>query len=171
MAAKRTGPKVAPVATAAPDAPFGELSGRIRELFTKTVVPGPYPVTEKIVIAPPTKGDWAKLDELQNQRMVGSYFLAAALQRSGDQAPTDTDLAELTKIVADADKAYNRLFFGEHLDELMALAEGWQPAEWQAFCDDIKSHFLGRGPKSGVCPHCGHTVDADLAGKDSKPST
>lgn len=149
-------------------APFGEPSGRLAELFAKTVVPEPYAVTDKIVIQPPTKTEWEQLDQLQTQRMAGNFFLAQALQH-GDA--TDADLAELTKIVNDADEAYNRLFFGGQHDDVMKFFADRQPAHWQAFCADIKAHFLPSTPATGACPHCGHVVDADLAGKDSEPST
>lgn len=162
---------MASVATAAPEAPQDDLSGRLRDLFARTVVPTPYPVSDKILVTPPTKAAWLELDRLRHEKMAGQLYLASAMQQTGPDAPSMEDLGELSKVINDADTAYDKLFFGDHHDAVKELSGGWQPAHWQAFCDDIKNHFLGRGPATGECPHCGQVIDADLAGKDSAPST
>lgn len=151
--------------------PFGEPSGRLLELFAKTVIPQPYQVTSTIVIQPPSKKGWERLGELQNQRMVGNFFLAEALNRTGENAPSDSDLAQLTQVINDADDAYNRLFFGDQYDNVMAFFADEPPQRWQAFCEDIKASFMPSAPSAGNCPHCGLILDEEQAGKDSAPST
>lgn len=167
MATKRTAPK-------ASAAPTDELSKRLHDLFSKTVVPQPYQVTDKIVVQPLTKTTREQLSELRNQRMVGNFFLAEALKRQGEQAPTDADLAELTKIVQDTDDTYNRLFFGPAHDAVMAFFADRPPEHWDAFCKDINEQFMpsgATGPAEGKCPHCGTVVDEEQAGKGSASST
>lgn len=153
-------------------APLGELSNRLRDLFSKTVVPQPYPVTDTIIIAPPTKAAWAQLDELENRRMAAQFLLADAWKRLGAEGgPTRADIDELTTTANDAQSAYDDLFFGEHYEALKAVSASWEREHWNAFCRDIKNHFLGVGPATGACPHCGTVVDAEAAGKDSESST
>jgi hypothetical protein len=157
---------------AAPAASFGELSGRLQDLFAKTVKPGPYPVTDTILIRPPTKGEWERLDALQDEQRAARFALGALLPFIGtENGPTQADLDGLTKTATDADTAYDALFFGDHLDSVKSLSAGWERADWLAFTNDIKSHFLGAGPATGACPHCGTILDEEQAGKDSAPST
>jgi hypothetical protein len=151
--------------------PYGEPSSRLLDLFSKTVVPEPYPVTNKIIIAPLTKTTIERLNELQMQRMVGNFFLAAALKRQGEQAPTDEDLAELTKIVNDAEAEYNRLFFGDQHDAVMAFFADKPQQHWDAFCVDIKAALMPALPADGKCQHCGNIVDSEQALKDTAPLT
>lgn len=155
-------------------APLGEPSGRLLELFAKTVVPQPYQVSDQIVVQPLTKTLRSRLGELRNQRMVGNFFLAEALKHQGEQAPTDADLAQLTKIIEDADDTYNRLFFGAAHDDVMAFFADRAPEHWDAFCKDINEQFMpsgATGPATGACEHCGHVLDEEQAGKGSASST
>lgn len=156
----------------APGASLGELSNRLTELFAKTVVPEPYPVTDRIIIPPPTKQAWKLLDDLENRRMAAQFLLSDAWQRLGaDGGPTRADIDELTKTANDAQAEYDHLFFGGQYANLMKLSEGWEREHWNVFCGDIKRHFLGIGPATGTCPHCGNVVDAEEAGKDGESST
>lgn len=158
--------------TKASVAPLGEPSSKLQDLFAKTVVPEPYPVTDTIIVAPLTKKTRQRLDELQNQRVVANFFLAEALRRTGEHAPSDVDIAELTKIVEDAEHEYNQLFFGDQLDAVLRFFADRPPAQWEAFTKDIRRQFYAEpGPDAGKCPHCGTVVDEEQAGKDGEPST
>lgn len=152
-------------------AEHGELSGRLRELFAKTVVPEPYAVTDKISVAPPTKGGWAELDALQAHRSSVQLLIAEAWNRLGtENGPTKEDFDELNKQATDAETRYNELFFGPNWPKIQELSKSWQREQWNDFVQDIRAHFLGQGPDDGKCPRCGH-VDEEQAGKGSKPST
>lgn len=164
----------APAASVSASTSFGELSGRLRDLFAKTVKPGPYPVTDKILIRPPTRGAWEKLDELQNTVTAARFMqseLLSRISRGADNGPTTADLEEVAKVANDANADYDRLFFGDQLDAVNAITAEWEPADFQAFIGDVKNYFLGRGPDTGTCPHCGNVVDEEQAGKDSASST
>jgi hypothetical protein len=156
-----------------PAAPsFGELSGRLQDLFAKTVKPGPYEVTDKILIRPPTKGEWERLDALRAERQAAQFALGALVNFIGTEGgPTTADLEGLSKTAIEADAAYDKLFFGEHHDSIKALSANWQRAEWIAFCDNIQDYFRGIGPATGACPNCGNVIDEEQAGKDATPST
>lgn len=153
-------------------AELGQLSGRLRDLFAKTVVPEPYQVTEKIVVAPPTKGAWRELDALQARRSAVQLLIAEAWNRMGTaNAPTAADFDELNKEAKDAEDAYNRLFFGPDWSKIEKLGEAWQREQWNEFIQDIKAHFLGQGPSDGKCPRCGHVEDEEQAGNFSESTT
>lgn len=124
------------------------------------------------MISPLTKAIREKLDEVNNRRMVGNFFLAEALKRTGEQAPSDTDLNQLAEIVKEAAEEYDRLFFGDQLDKVREFFADRPLAHWEAFCKDIRAQFFATpGPPTGECPHCGKEIDADLAGKGPQPST
>lgn len=153
-------------------APPSEPSSRLQALFAKTVVPEPYAVTDNVVVQPLTKTVREKLEEVNNRRMIGNFFLAESLKRSGEQAPTDADLNELTKIVKEATEEYDQLFFGDQLDKVREFFADRPLAHWEAFCTDIRTQFFTHpGPPKGECPHCGKEIDAELAGKEQQPST
>lgn len=152
-------------------AELGELSGRLRDLFAKTVVPEPYAVTDKIVVAPPTKGAWAELDALQARRSAVQLLIAEAWNRMGKaNAPTADDFDELNKQASEAETRYNELFFGTNWPKIQQLSQSWQREQWNEFVQDIRAHFLGQRPDDGKCPRCGH-VDEEQAGKHLSPST
>jgi hypothetical protein len=150
---------------------IGEPSSKLLELFAKTVVPEPYPVTDKIVISPPTQAGREQLNKLHNEKIVGQFYLTEAFKHPEVSAK---QIQELTKIVEDADKAYNELFFGPHYDDIRAFFAGRPPAQWDAFCADVRAQFNPpgvTGPATGACPHCGTVVDEEQAGKGSALST
>lgn len=155
-----------------PATSFGEMSGKLRDLFAKTVKPGPYPVTDKILIRPPTVGEWERLDALQTEQQSARFAASAILQLIGTpNGPTQTDLDGLSKAINEAETAYDKLFFGEHYDAVKALSATWERADFAAFLADIKNHFLGIGPATGTCPNCGNILDEVQAGKGETPST
>jgi hypothetical protein len=146
----------------------GEPAGRLLQLIAETNLPKPYVVTDSIVIAPLTKTVREKLNALRSKRMVGNFMLAEALRR--DDAK-QSDIEDLTKIVADSDDEYNRLFFGDQHDAVMAFFGDRDPALWDAFCADINRQFQPTPPASGKCPHCDNVIDLEAAGKALASST
>lgn len=77
----------------------------------------------------------------------------------------------LAKNIADAETAYNKAFFGDALDDVMAYFEHQPQKLWDAFIADIKADFLPAMPTDGVCPTCGNVEDQVEAGKPQPSST
>ncbi len=147
----------------------GEPAGRLLQLICETNLPQPYVISENLAVRPLTKAIREKLNAARNKRMVGNFMLAAAMQHPGT---TDNDLTQLNKVVDDAEDEYNRLFFGDQHDAVMAFFADRDPALWDAFCTDIQRQLLpGPAPATGQCPHCGNVLDAETAGKGPESST
>ena len=173
----------------------GGLSERLMKLAAATKLPQPYEVTASIVVTPLTMKRSTALREAHMSMLVAQTLLAESMRRSGANRPAagdfpDTDayqaavaeweadadadekaMKELAQQVRDAEDAYNRAFFGDAFDAVIAFFESQPQVLWDAFVEDIKAEFLPSHPRDGHCPTCGQIVDEEEAGKVSKSST
>lgn len=173
----------------------GGLSERLMKLAANTTLPQPYEVTGSITVQPLTMKRSTELREAHMSMLVAQTLLAEAMRRSGDTRPAPDDFADtdayeaavaeweadadanekamqdLAQQVRDAEDAYNRAFFGDAFDDVIAFFESQPQALWDAFVNDIKEEFLPTHPRDGVCKTCGHVVDEEEAGKGRKSST
>ncbi|OIN80868.1 hypothetical protein [Mycobacterium malmoense] len=164
---------------------FGQLSGRLLELSVKTLVPDPYPVTDKISVEAPTKRRAETMRDTHAEMLVYQALLNDAVKRAGEprpqpptaepgQEPTgeevdehnrlvaewetavadwesraaanNTEMAALSTKVREVTDAYNRAFFGDAHDDVMAFFADQPQALWDAFIEDIQDHFLPHPP-------------------------
>ena len=173
----------------------GGLSERLMKLAASTKLPQPYEVTASIVVQPLTMKRSTELREAHMSMLVAQTLLAESMRRTGATRPAsdsfaDTDayeaavaeweadadanekaMKDLAQQVRDAEDSYNRAFFGDAFDAVIAFFESQPQALWDAFVEDIKQEFLPSHPRDGHCPTCGHVVDEEQAGKASKSST
>ena len=173
----------------------GGLSERLMKLAASTKLPQPYEVTASIVVQPLTMKRSTELREAHMSMLVAQTLLAESMRRTGATRPAsdsfaDTDayeaavaeweadadanekaMKDLAQQVRDAEDSYNRAFFGDAFDSVIAFFESQPQALWDAFVEDIKQEFLPSHPRDGHCPTCGHVVDEEQAGKASKSST
>ena len=174
----------------------GGLSERLMKLSATTKLPQPYPVTDTNIVMPLTMKRSTELREAHMSMLVAQTLLAEAMRRTGAARPNpadfddDTDayeaavaeweadadanekaMTDLAQQVRDAEDAYNRAFFGDAFDDLMAFFESQPQALWDAFVTDIKAEFLPEHPRDGHCPTCGQITDEEQAGKAPKSST
>jgi hypothetical protein len=174
---------------------FGALSERLLKLSAATNLPQPYQVTDTLVITPPTMKRGTEMRSAHMSMLVAQTLLAEAMRRGNDPRPRPEDfpdtaahdaavaqwsadgdanekaMNDLAAQVRDAEDAYNRAFFGEAFDDVMAFFESQPQALWDAFVTDIKDEFLPSQPRDGLCPTCGHITDEEQAGKASPPLT
>lgn len=183
-------------------ADLGAPSSRLATLISQTVTRQPYPVTETLLVTPPTRGALVRLDALNWSVVNAKAMWQEAVRRNLEPRPeapgadaTDDERAEHDAAIAawesrtltagDAIKAladritkdtdeWNRIFFGDTLDQVLAYFDGLPPEVWDAFVADIRGEFLdakGSTPDNGLCPSCGNVVDEEQAGKASASST
>jgi hypothetical protein len=177
---------------------FGVPSERLMKLSIDSKVPDPYPVTDKISVAPLTKKRGTALREAHMSILVYQTLLSEAMRQSNtapSALPADASEAEasahqeavaaweesiknneevmqaLSKNIVEAETAYNEAFFGDAHDEVMAYFEQQPQKLWDAFVADIKADFLPAMPTGGVCPTCGNVEDQAEAGKPPASST
>lgn len=189
----------APLAsTGAVPSPFGVASERLMKLSIESKVPDPYPVTDRISVAPLTKKRGTALREAHMSILVYQTLLSEAMRQS-NAAPTPppADASEeetaahqaavatweasiknneevmqaLSQNITDAETAYNKAFFGDAHDDVMAYFEQQPQKLWDAFVTDIKAEFLPAMPTGGVCPTCGNVEDQAEVGKPLTSST
>lgn len=96
--------------------------------------------------------------------------LTAAYEAAMTEWKNAFNLDGIQAQIDEAEAAYDRAFFGDAYDAVIEFFED-KPALWDKFIVDIRDEFLPRTPESGVCPTCGRTTDADLAGKAPESST
>ena len=176
--------KSAPVVT-------GPLSERLLKLQLETGVAEPYRIAADLVVEPLTKARGTKLHEAGMRVGIMQNLLSQAINQSiprperPDYAATAEQLAAydaavvswqdeidrhndttnaIAEKIAEAEQDYNRAFFGDAHDAIMAFFETQPQKLWDAFVVDIKREFLPPQPENGVCPTCGHT-DEEQAGK------
>lgn len=170
---------------------IGPLSERLLKLQLESGVVEPYKVTSDLVIEPPTKARGTRmhdasvrlaiLQSLLNQAINQSFPRpertddpeadARALDEWQRQIDQHNDTANaIAEKIGEAEDDYNRAFFGDAHDDVMAFFESQPQKLWDAFVVDIKRDFLPPQPENGVCPTCGHT-DAEQAGKAPESST
>lgn len=125
----------------------GEPAGRLLELSLETNVPDPYVITEDIVIAPPTKNAAKRMNEAHQAVVVYGAILSGLLRRTGENAPHNEELTELSKLIENAENDYNRAFFGDAHDAVMAFFDERPQPLWEAFTRDIRAHFLPSEPE------------------------
>jgi hypothetical protein len=163
---------------------LGELSPRLLELSAKTTPIEPYPVTDKIVILPQTKKRREDLHSAHNTIIGCQAKLNALLKRAedfgdaNDEAGTEEmqalerTAADLSAEVESATQQYNRAFFGDAYDDIMALSEEWPAELWDDFVSDAQAHFMGGvNPPPDGTDETGAVVDEDEAGKALSSST
>lgn len=178
---------------------LGELSPRLLQLSAKTNPVEPYPVTDKIEIRQ-TRKRRDDVHETYNeivscqQKLTEMVRRANALPRpelpddpTADQAAAhDDELAawqaqidamdkaadELTSRANAAGERYNRAFFGDAHDDIMALTEDWDPALFDEFKADVNAHFQQNvnAPADGR-NDAGELVDAAEAVEAGKSPT
>jgi hypothetical protein len=140
---------------------LGVPAGRLLQLSIETRTPQPYVVTDSISITPPTKKRAELMRDAQLASMIGRGLLNQELT---GQARDDV-IEELSKRVKAAEDDYNKAFFGDAHDAVIAFFDDQPQSLWDAFVDDIRSDFLPVAPVDGVCPTCGHVEDDEAAGK------
>jgi len=179
---------------------LGALSPRLLELSAKTTPVEPYPVTDKIEIRQTRKrrddlhDAYTEIVSCQ-QQLQGLVKQANALPRPehpGDDA-TDEQLAahdaelaawqaqidlmdkradELAEQVTAAGERYNRAFFGDAYDDIMALTADWDPELFDAFKADVNAHFQqGVNPPPDGRDDDGNVVDEAEAVEAGKSQT
>lgn len=180
----RMAPRKRPVST-------GPLSERLLKLQLETGVAEPYKITSDLSVEPLTKTRGTALNEAAMRLGILQSLLSHAISQSIPRptrpdynAPADEHDAyakaveewtaeverhdETTNAIAgkigEAELDYNRAFFGDAYDDVMAFFESQPQKLWDAFVVDIKREFLPPQPDNGVCPTCGH-ADAETAGK------
>lgn len=173
------------------------LSARLLELNAETNDPQPYPVTETIVVQPPTRTRRTAMNNAEQKLFVLRGLLGSALNRSTVgppvlvEDPTDeqreafkVDQAEwlsmtsaakvqadnLTDQIVSVTQDYERAFFGAAYDDVIEFFED-KPNLWDKFIPDIKAEFLPPAPDNGVCPACGRVDDEEAADRAPKSST
>jgi hypothetical protein len=187
--------------TARPDmavSAFGVPSERLMKLSVDSKVPDPYPVTDRISVAPLTKKRGTALREAHMSILVYQTLLSEAMRQSNTapSAPSpdageeeaaayqeavtaweasiknnEEVMQALSQNITDAETAYNKAFFGDAHDDVMAYFEQQPQKLWDAFVTDIKAEFLPAMPTGGVCPTCGNVEDQEEAGKPPESST
>jgi len=174
----------------------GPFSERLLKLQLETGVSEPYKITSDLVVEPPTKARGTAMSEAATRMGILQALLSQAINQSIPRparpdytAPLDEQDAyakaveqwaaeverhdETTNAVAgkigEAELEYNRAFFGDAYDDVMAFFEDKPQKLWDAFVVDIKTDFLPPQPENGICPTCGHTDD-ETAGKAPESS-
>lgn len=176
------------------------MSARLLELSAETNLPDPYPVTDTIVIQPPTRTRRKAMYEAEMTMYMTRRMLAQALRDAAEPAPTppaeqdvtEEQRAEFDVLHADwaarmathqgridsinsqvqaASDDYDRAFFGEDMYQAVIDYFEDKPTLWDLFMPDIKSEFLPKAPSDGTCRECGQIVDEDAAGKALASST
>lgn len=173
------------------------LSARLLELAAQTNDPQPYPVTETIVVQPPTRTRRTAMHNAEQKIYVFRALLASAIDRATLGSPTlpkdPTDeqrtaheaayaewksmteaaqeqVSNLNDEISSATADYERAFFGDAYKAVIDYFED-KPSLWDVFIPDIKSEFLPPAPDNGVCPSCGRVDDEEAAERAPKSLT
>lgn len=173
------------------------MSDRLARLHAETNDPEPYPVTDDIIVYPPTRTRHREMGDAEMSLFLLTGLRAQAVDRSTDPAPAlpenpseeqrvehavaladwqlqndsiEGKLAEINDKIAESTADYERAFFGDAYDDIIDFFED-KPALWDKFVADIKSEFLPSAPADGKCPTCGRVEDEEAAERAPKSST
>lgn len=169
-----------------PPVTHSAMSGRLLELAAEVGTPEPYPVTETVVVQPPTRTRRKAMTAAELQMYLCSQLMSQAIGAASSPEPDRDDevahaywasereaaqekVANIKKQHAAAEQDYEKAFFGDAYDAVLEYFED-KPVLWEKFVPDIRSEFLPAAPDDGKCPTCGH-VDDEQAGKAPEPST
>lgn len=177
----------------------GSLSERLLKLSIDSNIPEPYEVSETITVEPLTRKRGKAMTDAHMRLYVGQSLLSTAMSqtnsprpaRPGHDAPpeqldayqkaielwegeinrSEETINGLNEQIRKASDDYDRAFFGDAYEDVIAFFEEQPQRLWDAFVADIRSEFLPAAPKDGVCPACGHVEDEEEAGKALSSST
>jgi hypothetical protein len=167
--------------------PRSALSARLLELSAETNNPEPYPVTETLIVYPPTRTRRKAMNAAEMKMYLCSQLLSQAINTSSSpepelpEDPTDEQQVEHAQWLVDRAEAqaklagineqhdsaeidYEKAFFGDSYKAVMEFFED-KPLLWDKFVPDIRAEFLPVVPDNGQCPTCGHVGDEEAAGK------
>lgn len=177
--------------------PRSAMSARLLELSAEFSTPEPYPVTDTIVVQPPTRTRRKAMNAAEMKMYLCSQLLAQALNAASAPEPEvadePTDPKQFDKVTAHAEWSvareaaqekvtgineqhaaaeadFEKAFFGDAYDAVIEYFED-KPLVWDKFVPDIRSEFLPAVPDDGKCPTCGRVNDEEAAGKAPESST
>ena len=148
----------------------GEPAGRLLELSLETNLPAPYVVSDGIAVQPPTMNSAKKLNAAHQSVVFYGAILSGMLRRGGDNAATTEQLTEVSKLIESSEDDYNRAFFGDAHDAVMAFFAERPQQLWDAFIKDIRAHFLPSEPSDDKEQRIVELTDALAAADPENPA-
>jgi hypothetical protein len=166
--------------------PRSAMSARLLELSAETSTPEPYPVTETIVVQPPTRTRRKDMNAAEMKMYLCTQLLSQAINAASAPEPDGEDLVAHAEWVAEREAAqekvdsinkqhaaaetdFEKAFFGDAHEAVIEYFED-KPVLWDKFVPDIRSEFLPAVPDDGKCPTCGHVNDEEAEGKAPESS-